>query len=58
MNFDKLPLESIKKYASSISGEWNGDDPGIREDRAKLAEEAIKKIEELEGTLKELKELR
>ena len=51
---DQLSLNYIKKSLYQISGEWNGDDSGVREERATLADEIYRKIEEIELDLKEL----
>jgi len=40
-------IKEIMIWASDIQGEWNGDEPGIEEDRANLAEEITDKTEEL-----------
>jgi hypothetical protein len=47
-------IEQIKKYAENISGQWNGDEPGLQEDRAGIANEILEKISEIEELLKEL----
>ena len=38
----------------NISGEWNGDDPGIKEERAHTAEEAQTLIKKLKALFVEL----
>ena len=40
-------IKEIMIWASDIQGEWNGDESGIEEDRANLAEEITDKTEEL-----------
>ena len=40
-------IKEIMIWASDIQGEWNGDESGIEEDRANLAEEITGKTEEL-----------
>ena len=40
-------IKEIMKWAYDIQGEWNGDESGIEEDRANLAEEITDKTEEL-----------
>ena len=50
----KNMFKKLKKELEEISSEWNGDEPGIAEDRCHTAEEAIKQITKLEELLKEL----
>ena len=40
-------IKEIMLWASDIQGEWNGDESGIEEDRANLAEEITDMTEEL-----------
>ena len=40
-------IKEIMKWAYDIQGEWNGDESGIEEDRANLAEEITDMTEEL-----------
>ena len=47
-------LKMLKSQLEGISGNWNGDESGIAEERAGAAEEGIKKIEELEIIFSEL----
>jgi len=49
-----LDLANLRDYAEEIAGEWNGDEPGIQEERAECANEIIEKIDELVLLLKEL----
>ena len=47
-------MENLKKEMKTIAGEWDGDFPGVKEDRAMTALEIldlIKKIEELKEEL-------
>lgn len=44
-----MELANLKKKMEEIAGEWNGDEPGLKEDRAHAAHdilEAVKTIEE------------
>lgn len=47
-------LNNLKVNAEKIAIPWNGDDPGIMEDKARCAEEIIKKVDELIELLNEL----
>jgi uncharacterized protein Yka (UPF0111/DUF47 family) len=47
-------LDKLAEMLEEISGEWNGDEPGLQEDMAHAATEAIEKIEELKELLTEL----
>ena len=47
LGFASLDLKGIRKWAEDISGEWNGDNPGRKEDRAHQANEIIEKVDEL-----------
>jgi len=40
-------IKEIMKWAYGISGEWDGDNSGIEEDRASLAEEIMEATEQL-----------
>ena len=40
-------IKEIMIWAEEISGQWDGDNSGIEEDRANLAEEITDKTEEL-----------
>jgi len=61
MNEALKTLEKLKSDLEEIAGEWNGDEPGLLEDRAHIALEAIEsvvkainQIEEVKGILKQL----
>lgn len=47
-------LDKLAEYLEEISGEWNGDESGLQEDRAHASQEAIEKIKELKELLDEL----
>jgi len=49
-----MTLELIKKWAESISGQWNGKEPGIQEDRAHQANDILEKVKELEQLINDL----
>lgn len=44
-------LDILKKDMESISGNWNGKESGLAEDRAMLANDILEKIKELEELL-------
>ena len=52
-----LDLSTLKGWAEKISGEWNGDEHGIQEDRANCAQDIMKKADELKKLLDEMNEL-
>jgi len=47
-------MKNLKEEMQTIAGEWNGDEPGIQEQRALIAYEIIQKIVEIETLKKEL----
>lgn len=47
-------LKMLKSQLEGISGNWNGDESGIAEDRARAAIQGIENIQELESILQEL----
>lgn len=47
-------LNSIKRQAEEIASQWNGDEPGLAEDRAHVATDILKKCEELSELLNEI----
>jgi len=55
-DFMDLDLQAISKYAEEISGQWNGDESGLLEERASIANDIIEKVEEVRNLLKELDE--
>ena len=54
MSVERIPLKQWKADMEEIAGQWNGDKPGMAEDRAHAALEAIAAIEKLEELLNEL----
>ena len=42
------------KMLEQISSEWDGTKPGVKENRAKAASDAISRLDELEGLFNEL----
>lgn len=49
-----LNLDQLKDWAFNISSQWNGKNPGRLEDRAHMANDIIKKSEELQELLVEI----
>jgi hypothetical protein len=41
----------LKKHMEELSGNWNGKESGLAEDRAMLANDIIEKVKELEELL-------
>ena len=39
MSEELKKVKAIVEWAESISGEWNGDESGIQEDRANISQE-------------------
>mgnify|MGYP003680391965 FL=1 len=50
-------LDGIRIWAESISGQWDGDNSGIEEDRAHIAQDIVETVNKLEEIIEELKEL-
>jgi hypothetical protein len=50
-------LDGIRVWAESISGHWDGDNSGIEEDRAHIAQDIVETVNKLEEIIEELKEL-
>lgn len=40
-------LDEMSSWANGIAAEWNGDEPGVEEDRAMQAEHITRLIEDL-----------
>ncbi len=52
---NKTPLlDSLESELNDIASEWNGDNPGLQEERATASLDAIEKIKELKLLLEEL----
>jgi hypothetical protein len=49
-------LLKLKARMEEISGMWNGDESGLAEDRAHIADEIIAEVDKLIELLKELEE--
>ena len=44
-------IKEIKKYAEEIAGNWNGDESGLQEERAQLAQDVLEAVVNLEEAL-------
>jgi hypothetical protein len=49
-----MELEKLKKQMQDIAGNWNGDEPGLQEENAKIALEVIEKIDEINKLIDDL----
>ena len=58
-NFDEVErekaLQEIIRYAENVAGNWNGDNPGVQEDNAHIANEIIEKCNDVLNLLNEIK---
>lgn len=50
-------LDDLIAWAESIAAEWDGDNPGSKEDRAHQAGDIIEKAQELQEFIKGMGEL-
>ena len=50
----KDELLKLRKEAETISGNWNGDNPGYAEEQAGIANDIIEKVDELLELINEL----
>lgn len=49
-----MTIEQLKAQMELIAGAWNGDEAGIQEDNAHIAEEVLEHIKEIEELLTNL----
>jgi enamine deaminase RidA (YjgF/YER057c/UK114 family) len=54
--YDAYTLGAIKANAFEVSGQWNGDESGVLEDRATIADDITQAVRNLEELLDELGE--
>jgi len=47
-------LNRLEKKLSNIAGNWNGDESGLAEDRARASLDVIEKINEIREIIEEL----
>ena len=52
-DYEKV-LEHIRNRCNEIQGEWNGDEPGEQEDRARAAQELLETLVGVDELMKEL----
>jgi hypothetical protein len=48
-------LQDLKKAVDEVSGRWNGDEAGLLEERAHIADEISQKVEGILQLFKQLK---
>jgi hypothetical protein len=51
-----MELATLKSEMENLRGQWDGDNPGIAEDRASLATDIIDAVTKLESLLEKLEE--
>jgi hypothetical protein len=49
---NNMELEKLRARMNEIDSNWNGDNPGLGEERASIAKEVIRKINDIEELLK------
>lgn len=49
-------LDSLYNQAFAIAGEWNGDDPGVLEDRAHIANQIMDRLVDIKQLVSALEE--
>ena len=57
MSEELKKVKAIVEWAESISGEWNGDESGIQEDRANIANEIAETCALLSHQIIDLEEI-
>lgn len=57
LGFTNLELDTLQKWAEEIAGQWNGDESGIQEDKAHIAEDIVDSVKNLKELLEEMGEL-
>lgn len=50
-------LDFLAKEMEEVAGEWNGDEPGLQEDRSTLAADVAEKARELRRLISEFSDL-
>lgn len=51
-----MDLAILRKKMEEIAGEWDGDKPGLQEDRAHAAQDILKAIDVIEENLAFIRE--
>ena len=49
-----LTLDFIKEHCNEVMGQWDGDKPGLDEERADMAREVLDYVQKIEEILKDL----
>lgn len=57
LGFSQLHIKQLKAGMEEISGQWDGDLPGVAEDRARVANEIIDYCDKLFELLTEFEEI-
>lgn len=50
-------LDFLAKEMEEVAGEWNGDEPGLQEERSTLASDIAEKARELRSLISEFSDL-
>lgn len=51
-----LSVMELANYAQDVIGEWDGDEPGKKEERASVADEIIHNLARINALYKELED--
>lgn len=51
---NNMKIEELKKEMEEISGRWNGEDSGWKEEQAGIANDILEKIKEIEELIEAL----
>ena len=51
-----MDFENLRKKMEGVAGEWNGDEPGLKEDRAHAANDILAAMKVIEEQLAFLRE--
>ena len=57
LGFTNLELDTLQKWAEEIAGQWNGDEAGIQEDKANVANNIIESVKNLKELIEEMGDL-
>jgi hypothetical protein len=57
LELSAVDLDNIIDLADKVAGEWNGDNAGRLEDRARVATDIMEKAQELKNLITELEAL-
>ena len=51
-----MTLDKLQEFFEEVAGNWNGDNPGLDEDRAHIALEALEHLKALKELTEQLNE--